>query len=444
MAVPSNPVRIFTSGNVGAQVLQSGALDFINVLKQCVSGAFTDQVTSSVTISNGKALLTFDADHGFYPYQVIKLTGTSSTMENKEFFVQNNEKFTAKTLEIDLTGESGSIPNVVTVKLPTLGWSVIEDTVDWFSFRPSIDNRIPLFRLSKTATIPTANTRQYYEAYLARDVNLDGTLIKNYTPTQWVGSRYTDAWNVTDPIAWAIIADNDFMYFFINRAQAPYARAYDYSYHSGDINYRYSTPMICWQYGIHTLLIEDDVPREWITVLNACSTQFRDQQALYDNYDLRRGFFNVSGMDNVYLTARTPYSFKGEFGYARSMAGWGSGSNGMSYPTLGSYGMAMGKHPVAVQNQGIYGIQAGTRSFLSDIQNLLRGSRSPTPWADKKISPNSLNMGVFEVHSTVGKAPVFLTIASRDGWTSGTSNMRGCPAGIRIGCSWDIADMGEI
>ena len=116
----------------------------------------------------------------------------------------------------------------------------------------------------------------------------------------------------------------------------------------------------------------------------------------------------------------------------------------MSYPTLGSYGLAMGKHPVAVQNQGIYGIQCGTRSFLSQIQDLLQGSRSPTPWADKKISPNSLNMGVFEVSSVVGKAPVFLTIASRDGWTSGYGTKRGCPAGIRIGCSWDIADMGEI
>lgn len=446
MAVPSNPVRIYQSGNVGAQALQTGALDFINVLKQCVNGSFTDQQTKTVTITGSKAVLEFENDHGYYPYQVVKLTGTGSTMENKEFFVLNNADYSAKKFAIDLTNETGAIPNVITVKLPTLGWSVIEDTTDWFSFRPAVDNRIPLWRISKTATNPQPNTRQYYETYLARDVNMDGSLIKNYTPVQWCGSRYNNLWDVTNPIAWTIIADNDFMYFFINRPVAPYGNDNAYSIGNGNSDYWLTTPIICWKYGVPTMLIEDDAPREWITLwAGGVGTQWRDMTTYYDTADLRRSYVNCNNADSTFLTARTPYSFTGSFGYAKSVAGWGSGSNGLPYPTLGAYGMTAAKHPVAVQGStgGVYGIYSGLRSFLSEVNSLFTGSRTPVPWGEKKISPKSLQMGVFEMHTSAGKAPVFLTIGSRDGYSSGyTEGKRGTMCGIRIGCSWDTADLG--
>lgn len=447
MAIPNNPVRLFNSGNLGSQKITGGTLDLINVFKQVVNGTFTDIQATSVVISGGKATLTFTADHGLFPYQVIKLTGTSSAMENKEFFVLNDTTYSPKVFSIDLTGETGGIPNNVTVKLPSLGWSIVEDSTDWFSFRPSVDNRIPLMRISKTATNPQPNTRRIYEAYLARDVNMDGSLIKNYTPTQWIGSNYSTNWGQAEATAWTVVADSTFMYIFFNRPFCPYGNDPTYSFHNSNSFYWLCTPNVCWQYGVPTLLIEDDVPREWVTLFNPSGTEFRDAQTIYyDNYR-RRGYLDMTTNDNTFLYARVPYDFSANWGYAKSGTWWTSSQNGFPYPTFGAYGLITAKDYVALQGKGYYGVRSGMRCFLADIANWLRGARTPVAYGENKIHRDALSMGILEVNAVAGKQPVLLVLASVNGYVAGTdpnSQKNTGFVGIRLGCSWKEADLGGV
>ena len=445
MAVPINPVRIYTSSNLGAQQIAGGALDFLNVLKQVVSGTFTTIQTIAVAINGTKAVITCSDKHGLYPYQVVKLTNTGVALENKEFFVLNDENFTDITFSIDLGVDAVAMPNVITINLPNLNWEIVEDSTAWLSFRPRVDKRIPLWRFSKTANNPTAGTRRVYSTYLARDVNLDGTLIKNYTPEQWVSHTTTGQWSQTDPCAWMVIADESFMYFILNRPCFPYSGDPKYSFSTGsDARMIYSTPALCYQYGVPTMLLED-VPYEWCTVFNAMQEWMRDGSTLYDRNDTRRSYLNLSSNDNSFLTPRLPYDFQGNFGYAKCMTSWSSAANGLPYPNMGTYGLLTAKNYLAVQGKGYFAVMKGVRSLLADCRYLLRDQRPRIKYEDPKVVREALHMGLMELNSEIGKQPIVTVISGSGDRTSGnTDTGYATIAGIRVGCNWKDADIGGL
>lgn len=438
MSVPNNPVRIYHSGNIGAQKIEGGSLDFLNVLKQIVGGELAPFQSLAVQISGTKAIITCTEAHNLYPYQVVKLTNTGTALEGKEFFVLNDENLTSVKFAIDLGEDATAMPNVITITIPTLGWSIVEDSAEWLSFRPSSDARIPLWRLSKTANNPTTGQRRVYSGYLARDVNMDGSLIKNYTHEQFFTSSGTTQWDQVQGTAWMIIADKQFMYFTVNRPIRTYYGNPDYSFNSGNRNNWNFNPAICWTYGVPTLLLED-LPLEWATILNGVDNWIITDPNGYSGDNYRRGCLNLTGAEFMAVTARNPYDFQGNVGWVQAHVNWQSGRNGYAYPNIGTYGVICAKNPIAIRGKGVFANMRGCRSYLSEIVYLLRDSRTQTPYNDHVVKPNSYHMGLFEANPTKGKQALVNIQASADNQIGYYEN-RGCMQGIRVGCSWDTAD----
>lgn len=439
MAVPNNPVRIFHSGNLGAQKIEGGQLDFINVLKQVVGGELAPFQSLAVQLSGTKAIITCTEAHNLYPYQVVKLTNTGTALEGKEFFVLNDSNLTAVKFSIDLGEDATAMPNVITVTIPTLGWTIVEDSQDWLSFRPALDARIPLWRLSKTANNPTAGQRRVYSGYLARDVNMDGTLIKNYTHEQFFASSGTTAWDQVLGTGWMIIADKQFMYVTLNRTIRTYYGNPDYTFNSGTRGNWAINPAITWTYGVPTVLLED-LPYEWSTMLNGTDAWLRDDPNGYNTDTAYRGFLNMSGQNYMAITARSPYDFQGNVGWMKSHVNWQSGRNGYAYPNVGTYGLLCAKNPIAIQGKGVIGCMRGMRSYLSEIMYLLRDTRNQTPYNSNVIKPDSFHMGLFEASSTKGNYAMVNILGSNDGQVGYYEN-RCALQGIRVGCSWDVAEV---
>lgn len=447
MAVPNNPVRIFTSQNLGAQQLAGGALDLINVWKQIVSGSFTDISTVSVSISGTKAVITCADKHNLYPYQVVKLTSTGTALEGKEFFVLNDENHTDSKFAIDLGSDATALPNAISIKLPTLGWDVVEDSTDWFSFRPSVDKRIPLLRFSKTDGTPVAgDNRKVYTTYLARDVNMDGTLIKNYTSERFMTSCTHNAGGYDQKVAWMAIADESYIY--LSLVQPCYGGnggdLGSYGFFGGYEGYKYASPQVCYQYGLPTVLLEDFLP-EWGTVMNAFGTEVYTRPNNYwattkSTTNFRYGFLNISGY-NCFVTARVPYSFTGAIGNARSLVNFDSGRSGGSFPSVGAYGIVTAKVPLALDG-GAYAVQKGVRCLLANIRYNLKDNpnRIRPVRNSNKIAKDHWILGLLELANPIGSQPVVIHMGSSNGQVAGSSEEWAGIHGIRVGCSWDEVD----
>lgn len=451
MAVPNNPVRIFHSGNLGAQRIEGGRYDLISVLRQVLAGAFSDISVSSTLLSGTKVVLTCIDPHKLYPYQVIKLSGTGTALDGSEFFVLNDENFTNTTFALELGTQAVALPNSVTITLPTLGWSIVEDSSTWFSFRPSYDARIPVCRISKTVPNPVAGARRIYSTYLAKDTNLDGLTMKNYTPLAYIGDdglSDTTVANMGLGTGWMVIADKQFLYFTTNRLAKGFNGQYDnYSLWAADPELRLCNAAVCYTYGVPTVLMED-FPVEWSTMYNPSSLSFRDDpnggQTLgprgmlhFDSYDPQ-----PAADQGSHFTARNPQDYQGLTGKIVSPTSYKSGNNGLPYPPFGAYNTIMVQIPVEIKDKGIFGVMRGCRAYLANILRPLAYERKPTPRHEHHIKPDAFHMGLLEMGAHKGDYPMVNIIGSRDAYT-GWFDKNAAVFGIRVGCSWDIADKEE-
>ncbi|MEG1728753.1 MAG: hypothetical protein RR280_04340 [Bacteroidaceae bacterium] len=446
MSVPTNPVRIYTSQNLGAQQLAGGALDLVNLWKQIVSGNFTDIQTISVVLSGTKAVITCADKHNLYPYQVVKLVSTGTALEGKEFFVLNDDNHTDTKFAIELGGDAAALPNAITIKLPSLGWDVVEDSTDWLSFRPTVDKRVPLLRISKTAGSPVAgDNRKVYTCYLARDVNLDGSLIKNYTNQRFMTSNTHHSYGFDQTVAWMAIADDTYVYLAL--VQPCYGGSSgnmgDYSFFSSNKTTGHSSPMVCYQYGMPTVLLEDFLP-EWAAVFNGFGTEvYTPETKFFNSYGSANfvpyGYLNISGQ-MCFVTARVPFSFQGVQGGARSLVSFDSGRSGGSFPAAGAYGLMTAKVPLALDGGG-YAVQKGVRCLLSNIRYILRDSNRIKPRRNTNlIAKDHWLLGLMELTAPLGEQPCVIIQGSPNGYVSGSTEEWAGVYGIRVGCSWKETD----
>lgn len=451
MSVPINPVRIYHSGNLGAQKIEAGRYDLISVLQQVVAGAFTDIQSVGTQLVGTKVIVSCLDPHKLYPYQVLKLSGTSTPLDGKEFFVLNDEHFTGSTFSLDLGAEAVALPNAITLSLPSLGWTVVEDTSTWFSFRPSYDARIPVCRISKTVPNPVVGARRIYSTYLAKDTNLDGLTMKNYTPLAYIGDdgmSDTTVANMGLGTGWMVIADKQFLYFTTNRLARGYYGQYDvYSLWSVDPEQRLSNAAVCYTYGVPTVLMED-FPVEWSTMYNPSSLPFRDDPNGGQTIGLR-GMLCFEEVDpqpetehGSHFTARNPQDYQGLIGKVMSVTSYKSGNNGLPYPPFGAYNTVMAQLPLKIKGKGVFGVMRGCRAYLADILRPLAYERKPTPRYEHHIKPDAFHMGLFEMGANKGDYPLVNIIGSGDGYTGWYSSTASV-FGIRVGCSWDIADKEE-
>lgn len=440
MAVPSNPVRIFHSGNLGAQRIEAGKLDLINVLKQVVAGTFTDIISISTQLNGTKVLITCLDPHKLYPYQVLKLSGTGTPLEGKEFFVINDSTFTASTFSIDLGADAVALPNVITMALPTLGWTVVEDSASWFSFRPSFDARIPVCRISKTVPTPVVGARRVYSTYLAKDVNLDGLTMKNYTSVGYIGDDgLNQDGNMGLGTGWMVIADKQFIYFTTNRNAKGYYGTYDlYSLFSPEKSDWLCNSAVCYTFGIPSLW-QEDLPMEAVTIYNPSTVDFKDNPTSAGAIG-NRGHLSLTSIDDgEFVTARNPQDFQGLTGVVQACVNYMSGVNGLPYPPFGSHNTLMAQIPLQIKGKGVFGIMRGCRAYLSHIGTALAYASEQTSRYEHHIKPNSFHMGLVEMGTLNGALPMVNIVGSKNG-NSGWHDQQSAVYGIRVGCSWDVVD----
>ena len=112
-------IKWFSSDDFNAPTLPANWDVLIDVIDACLVNGYGSQGFSLINISNGVAVVTFNSNHSFKQFQVIKISGASNPMLNKEFKVLGLSPTTVEFL-IDLPDQT--ITEVMSAQLAPLGW----------------------------------------------------------------------------------------------------------------------------------------------------------------------------------------------------------------------------------------------------------------------------------------------------------------------------------
>lgn len=116
----SGVVKYFSSNDINSPSLTADWSALIGVLDGCLITGFNHRDIASITVDNKVAVITFNSNHDYKQFQVIKITGASNTKLNNEFKILGVTPNTVEfTVDLPNLTETGAI----SASLAPLGWS---------------------------------------------------------------------------------------------------------------------------------------------------------------------------------------------------------------------------------------------------------------------------------------------------------------------------------
>lgn len=116
----SGLIKWFSSDDTGAPVLSEAWDIMTNILDGCLVTGYNHRIIASVVISSGVATVTFNNNHDYKQFQVIKITGSNYSALNSEFKILG---ITANTVEFEIELPDLTETEALSASLAPLGWT---------------------------------------------------------------------------------------------------------------------------------------------------------------------------------------------------------------------------------------------------------------------------------------------------------------------------------
>lgn len=234
MAVPNgSTVRWFHSDMADAPEVRNVAGGLIDVLDACLINGFGQKVVDSISVSGGVATVNISSGHDYEKHAVIRLSGSSIAALNDDWRVTGA---TGASLTFNCPGVAdGFDPGPVSVIRATPGWweKPFGATGARGAYRSTHPNASGLFLYIDDS--PTGTNASRVRGYETMSTIDDG---ENPFPTfeqeaNMVWRRTSTITASLLPRPWVLVADESFMWLFMNWHSALANRAAMYQF--GDI-----------------------------------------------------------------------------------------------------------------------------------------------------------------------------------------------------------------
>lgn len=220
----THKTRFFTSDMADAPVMTTGAGGIIAVLDGCLLNGFNTKTLSSLSVTSGVATATVSGGHGYSQYVIIEISGSSISALNGTHRVATVPNST--TFTFDATGvANGTATGTITAIMSTpTGWTKAFSGTNKAAYKSSTSASGCYFRIDDSGA--------YYEQQPVRGYESMSNVDTGTAPFPTLGGlpnfnwrRSTDA---TGNRAWALVADDQFVYLFVQISATDTANAPTY------------------------------------------------------------------------------------------------------------------------------------------------------------------------------------------------------------------------
>lgn len=138
MTTQNNKLRWFSSTNKNAPQLNNTWGAVVNLFNKCLVEGFGLLTTTSNTFNGEYLTLAFSEAHGLQQYQTVKITGSSIEALDRLHTIYSLKSSTEIVIKI-LNNTLTSVPTLLSVSLPSLGWESLYNENNKAVFKTTAD-----------------------------------------------------------------------------------------------------------------------------------------------------------------------------------------------------------------------------------------------------------------------------------------------------------------